>query len=79
MDDGRQSDSLFAKLGARQPGMRELLADAIADLPERERLVFALSYYEELETSEIALVLVSVRSSPLEQIMKSVLEVSTYF
>jgi RNA polymerase sigma factor for flagellar operon FliA len=33
--------------------MRELLADAIADLPERERLVFTLYYYEELETSEI--------------------------
>ena len=37
--------------------MRELLADAIADLPERERLVFTLYYYEGLETSEIALVL----------------------
>jgi RNA polymerase sigma factor for flagellar operon FliA len=37
--------------------MRELLADAIADLPERERLVFTLYYYEELETLEIALVL----------------------
>jgi RNA polymerase sigma factor for flagellar operon FliA len=37
--------------------MRELLADAIADLPERERLVFTLYYHEELETSEIALVL----------------------
>jgi RNA polymerase sigma factor for flagellar operon FliA len=57
MDDGSQSDSLFARLGARRFGMRELLADAIADLPERERLVFTLYYYEELETSEIALVL----------------------
>jgi DNA-directed RNA polymerase specialized sigma24 family protein len=57
MDDGRQSDFSFAKLGARRLGMRELLADAIADLPERERLVFTLYYYEELETSEIALVL----------------------
>lgn len=37
--------------------MRELLAKAIANLPERERLVFTLYYYEELETSEIALVL----------------------
>jgi RNA polymerase sigma factor FliA len=57
MDDGSQSDSLFAKLDALRFGMRELLASAIADLPERERLVFTLYYYEELETSEIALVL----------------------
>ena len=57
MDDGWQSDFLFAKLGASRLRMRELLADAIADLPERERLVFTLYYYEELETSEIALVL----------------------
>jgi RNA polymerase sigma factor for flagellar operon FliA len=57
MDDGSQSDSLFAKLGARRFGMREILADAIADLPESERLVFTLYYYEELEASEIALIL----------------------
>jgi RNA polymerase sigma factor (sigma-70 family) len=57
MDDGRQSAFLFAKLGASRLRMRELLAEAIADLPERERLVFTLYYYEELETSEIALVL----------------------
>jgi RNA polymerase sigma factor for flagellar operon FliA len=57
MDDGRQSDFLFANHGASRLGMRELLADAIAELPERERLVFTLYYYEELETSEIALVL----------------------
>jgi DNA-directed RNA polymerase specialized sigma subunit len=56
-DDGRQFDFSTAKLGARRLGMRELLADAIADLPERERLVFTLYYHEELETSEIALVL----------------------
>jgi RNA polymerase sigma factor FliA len=57
MDDGSQSDFSFAKLGASRLRMRELLADAIAGLPERERLVFTLYYYEELETSEIALVL----------------------
>jgi len=56
MDDGSQSDSLFTKLGARRFGVRELLADAIAEIPERERLVFTLYYYEELETSKIALV-----------------------
>jgi hypothetical protein len=31
MDDGWQSDFLFAKLRASRLGMRELLADAIAD------------------------------------------------
>jgi RNA polymerase sigma factor FliA len=51
MDEGRQSD--FAAL-ASPLRMRQLLADAIADLPERERLVFTLYYYEELEISEIA-------------------------
>ena len=56
-DDGRQFDFLFAKLGACRLGIRELLADAIADLPQRERLFFTLYYFEELETSEIALVL----------------------
>ena len=44
MDDGSQSDFTA-------------LADAIADLPERERLVFTLCYYEELEIPEIALAL----------------------
>jgi hypothetical protein len=43
MDDASQSDFTA-------------LADAIADLPERERLVFTLYYYEELVPSEIALV-----------------------
>ena len=57
MDDGGQSDSSFAKLGRPQLGTLELLTDAIADLPERERAVFTLYYYEELGTSEIALVL----------------------
>ena len=66
MDDGSQSDSLFARLGARRFGMRELLADAIADLPERERLVFTLYYYEELEASEIALILEETLSAVVQ-------------
>jgi DNA-directed RNA polymerase specialized sigma24 family protein len=49
--------ALLAEPDASRLGMRELLADAIADLPGRERLVFTLYYHEELETSEIALVL----------------------
>jgi DNA-directed RNA polymerase specialized sigma24 family protein len=55
MDDGRQSNFLFAALG-----------DAIADLPERERLVFTLYYYEELETSEIALAIGETRFAVFE-------------
>jgi RNA polymerase sigma factor FliA len=57
MENGKQTDLSFAKLVANRLRMRALLADAIADLPERERVVFTLYYYEELETSEIALVL----------------------
>ena len=33
--------------------MREMLADAIAHLPERERLVLSLYYYEGLTLAEI--------------------------
>jgi DNA-directed RNA polymerase specialized sigma subunit len=53
-EDGRQSEFLSAKLGACQPGMSELLADAIADLTERERLSLTLYYYQELGTLEFA-------------------------
>jgi RNA polymerase sigma factor for flagellar operon FliA len=37
--------------------VREQLADAIARLPERERLVISLYYYEELTLREIGEVL----------------------
>ena len=37
--------------------MREALADAIARLPEREKLVVTLYYYEELTLREIGEVL----------------------
>ena len=57
MHDGSQFDILLGVFAARRLRMREFLAREIADLPERERLVFTLYYYEELETSEIALVL----------------------
>ena len=33
--------------------MRRLLAEAIAELPERERLVLTLYYYEELTMREV--------------------------
>jgi RNA polymerase sigma factor FliA len=42
--------------------MRERLAKAIEDLPERERLVLTLYYYEETTTREIALILDIVES-----------------
>jgi RNA polymerase sigma factor FliA len=42
--------------------MRERLTTAINDLPERERLVLTLYYYEETTTREIALILDIVES-----------------
>lgn len=37
--------------------MRQTLTEAILQLPDRERLVFTLCYYEELTTGEIGLLL----------------------
>jgi RNA polymerase sigma factor for flagellar operon FliA len=42
--------------------MRQRLADAIAELPERERLVMTLYYYEEMTMKEIGLTLGVVES-----------------
>jgi RNA polymerase sigma factor for flagellar operon FliA len=42
---------------ARLDREKEALADAIAQLPEREKLVVTLNYYEELSYEEIAEVL----------------------
>jgi RNA polymerase sigma factor for flagellar operon FliA len=42
--------------------LRSLLADAIADLPERERLVLTLYYYEELTMREVGVTLGVVES-----------------
>ena len=47
--------------------MREVLADAIARLPEREKLVITLYYYEELTLREIGEVL-SVTESRVSQL-----------
>jgi RNA polymerase sigma factor FliA len=66
MPDGSESDVLFDVLAARQLGMRELLAREIAGLAERERLVFTLYYYEELETAEIARLLGETASAVLQ-------------
>jgi DNA-directed RNA polymerase specialized sigma24 family protein len=43
--------------------MREILKKAILQLPDQERLVFTLYYYEELTTEEIGLVLGETKSN----------------
>jgi RNA polymerase sigma factor for flagellar operon FliA len=45
------------RLRLQRADLKERLADAIINLPERERLILNLSYYEELTLKEIALVL----------------------
>ncbi len=54
-----EEDPLFRYLNAE---MRELLIKAISDLPERERLVMTLYYYEEMTMKEIGLILDVVES-----------------
>src|SRR3984957_7256700 len=54
-----QDDPLFRYLHAE---MRERLIEAIGDLPERERLVMTLYYYEETTMKEIGLILGVVES-----------------
>ena len=46
---------MLAVLDAIHFAKQDLLAEAIGDLSERERLVFTLCYYEELDTAGIAL------------------------
>ncbi|MDQ7837834.1 MAG: FliA/WhiG family RNA polymerase sigma factor [Thermodesulfobacteriota bacterium] len=48
--DGRQSDP-FVSLGLAQ--LRDIIAGAIDELPEKERLVVSLYYYEDLTMREI--------------------------
>jgi RNA polymerase sigma factor FliA len=45
------------RLRLQRADLKERVADAIKNLPERERLVLNLSYYDELTLKEIALVL----------------------
>jgi RNA polymerase sigma factor for flagellar operon FliA len=54
-----EDDPLFQCL---QGEMKQHLADAIDDLPEKERLVLTLYYYEELTMKEIGLMLGVVES-----------------
>jgi RNA polymerase sigma factor for flagellar operon FliA len=55
----REDDPLFCYLDAE---MRQRLTEAITDLPERERLVMTLYYYEEMTMKEIGLILGVVES-----------------
>jgi RNA polymerase sigma factor FliA len=54
-----EDDPLFRCLHGE---MRQRLADAVSELPERERLVMTLYYYEELTMKEIGLILGVVES-----------------
>jgi RNA polymerase sigma factor for flagellar operon FliA len=47
----------------KRPELQERLTKAIRSLPDRERLVLTLYYYEELTTEEIELVLGETKSS----------------
>jgi RNA polymerase sigma factor for flagellar operon FliA len=55
----REDDPLFRFLDAE---LRERLTTAINDLPERERLIVTLYYYEEITMTEIGLILGVVES-----------------
>jgi RNA polymerase sigma factor for flagellar operon FliA len=46
-------------------GMKQTLMRAILHLPDRERLVFTLCYYEELTETEIGLLLGETQSNVL--------------
>jgi RNA polymerase sigma factor (sigma-70 family) len=59
----------------RQKG---LLADAIGDLPEREKLVVTLYYYEELSLEEIAEVLGIPQSQVYQLHTKAILRLKTW-
>ena len=62
-----EDDPLFCYLDAE---MRQRLTEAISDLPERERLVMTLYYYEELSMKEIGLI-IGVVESRISQIHAS--------
>jgi DNA-directed RNA polymerase specialized sigma24 family protein len=54
MLEGGPHERLSAMLAAIHFARQDSLAEAIGDLSERERLVFTLCYYEELDTAKIA-------------------------
>lgn len=67
--DASETSSAFASPfeGLQREGLKKALAEAIAQLPERERMVLALYYNEELNLKEIGLVL-GVSESRVSQI-----------
>ncbi|WP_409989059.1 RNA polymerase sigma factor FliA [Cellvibrio sp.] len=67
--DASDTSSAFASPfeGLQREGLKQALAAAIAQLPERERMVLALYYTEELNLKEIGLVL-GVSESRVSQI-----------
>ena len=67
--DASETSSDFASPfeGLQREGLKKALAEAIAQLPERERMVLALYYNEELNLKEIGLVL-GVSESRVSQI-----------
>lgn len=67
VDDFIAGDSPSPAQGVQSDALRRHLAQAIAGLPERERLVLALYYDEELNLKEIGLVL-GVSESRVSQI-----------
>ena len=67
IDDDPNDNPLFRYLGNE---LEERLAETIANLPSRERLVITLYYYEEMTMREIGLVLGLVESR-ISQIRKS--------
>lgn len=67
--DASEHSSVFASPleGVQREGLKRALADAITQLPERERMVLALYYDQELNLKEIGLVL-GVSESRVSQI-----------
>ena len=65
------SDSPEEELDRKEK--KKILKKSISDLPEKQRLVLALYYYEELKISEIGSIL-DVSDGRVSQILKSTLE-----
>ena len=85
--DAREGDSLLDRIGdpkAADPvrelaanDLRERLSDAIARLPEREQLVVALYYYDNLTLAEIAEVLGVTESRTSQLRTKAILRLQS--
>jgi RNA polymerase sigma factor for flagellar operon FliA len=66
-----QSENPFASLKLHE--MKQIIADTIATLPEKERLVVSLYYYEDLNMKEIGQILGITESRVCQIHTKSVL------